>query len=998
MKLKNIVVIILLLLNCVVFAQKTQTSAATLIMEAAYMKEISPLIGKELIPQKPKVGPINPRRTNVNKIVPGKGYPRGQDKLLAKQKSQRTLRAGKAPSQTFTVATANQSPSDPTGAVGPNHYVSAKNYSFAIHDKTGNVLLPSTSLENLFPGESLGDPIVFYDSFADRFVITQFSDTPNGFLVAVSRGSDPVNSGWFTYRFITDSFPDYTKFSVWSDGYYVTANKDQGAQQTSEVVFVIERDKMLVGDPSARMIGFPLPGANIAGFYSPAAFNAIGKTLPPRGEAKIIYYQDDEWLDVPEDALKLWTINTNWIRPDLSTITEAEVLNVSSGQITPFDSTFDGGSSFSNIPQPGTNGNDIDALQGAVMYATNYRKFCDHNSVTLNFVVDIDNRQDLDNIAGIRWYELRQDEDGQPWYVYQEGTYASPDGKSAWCASMAMDMYGNIGMGYTTMGTVANGATADSFVSLRYTGRLDGDVLGSMTIAEQDIVIGTGIQRNGGDRYGDYAQLTVDPVDDQTFYHIGEYFEATGDNARDFVGVFKIANSVTNDIGVVSIAEPLTKATFSATETISIKIQNFGTNAQSNFPVSYTIDNGPAINEIFTGTLNPGEIVDFTFATTANLSLDKVYTINAETNLASDIQDDNDCALKSVEYIYANDLGVVQLISPVDGGGLKAEEFITISIFNFGSVAQSNFSIFYSFNGGDRVTEVFTETIAPRAFENYTFNIPVNMSEFGTYTFQIGTSLSTDEDTTNDSVDRTVEHQLCKPESNCQQFGDGIVALELANISNPTITCENGYKDFTDLVIKMDRSKEKYILTLRAGFASEDQERFSLWIDYNDNNIYEDVELIFDNEVLAEQNQDLFFNFPLSQTSTLGRHLMRIRAGDVRTNNGAPLNNPCDAMQFGTTHDYTVEIGESNSTSDEILVFQREKNKFVVSVGNPDNVLKDNIIVFSITGQVILFDEMELDANNNFIYDLDLSFRSTGMYFIRIGNKKKGKAAKIIVF
>ncbi len=87
----------------------------------------------------------------------------------------------------------------------------------------------------------MGDPIVMYDPFADRFFISQFFS--NGFLIAVSQGPNPVNSGWYTYQYPTNSFPDYPKFSVWSDGYYITANKDQSSASTSEVVFVIERDK-----------------------------------------------------------------------------------------------------------------------------------------------------------------------------------------------------------------------------------------------------------------------------------------------------------------------------------------------------------------------------------------------------------------------------------------------------------------------------------------------------------------------------------------------------------------------------------------------------------------------------------------------------------------------------------------------------------------------------------------------------------------------------------
>ena len=139
-------------------------------------------------------------------------------------------------------------PTDPTGAVGPNHYVYAFNSGFGIRDKSGNVLVPEASLATIFPGESLGDPIVVYDNYADRFIIMQFSNTPNGFLIAVGQGPDPVNDGWFTYRFNTGSFPDYEKLSIWSDGYYITANKDQNNpnnqnNQQKQDTFVYEMNR-----------------------------------------------------------------------------------------------------------------------------------------------------------------------------------------------------------------------------------------------------------------------------------------------------------------------------------------------------------------------------------------------------------------------------------------------------------------------------------------------------------------------------------------------------------------------------------------------------------------------------------------------------------------------------------------------------------------------------------------------------------------------------------
>jgi len=73
--------------------------------------------------------------------------------------------------------------------------VYAFNSGFGILDRSGNVLVPEASLATLFPNEDLGDPVVVYDNYADRFIIMQFSDTPNGILIAVCQGPDPVNDG-----------------------------------------------------------------------------------------------------------------------------------------------------------------------------------------------------------------------------------------------------------------------------------------------------------------------------------------------------------------------------------------------------------------------------------------------------------------------------------------------------------------------------------------------------------------------------------------------------------------------------------------------------------------------------------------------------------------------------------------------------------------------------------------------------------------------------------
>jgi PKD repeat protein len=458
---------------------------------------------------------VNPKRWGANTSVPGKGLPKGEDPLWQKQ-MMATKRPGKAPSLTFEAASASATPTDPTGAVGPNHFVNSWNTSFRIWDKTGTALIAAASLTTLFTTTD-GDPIVMYDKFADRFLITEFYS--NGFKVAVSKGPNPVTSGWYTYTFPTSSFPDYPKFSVWSDGYYITANKDQSSPTTSQVVFALERDKMLVGNTTAQMIGFSLPGIVNSGFYSPLGFNANGSNLPPTGNAPIVYMQDDAWTGVTVDHLKIWSINVNWTTPASSTISSPQILNTQ-----PFDGLFDAGS-FSNLPQP--SGSDIDALQATIMYMAQYRRFPTYNAAVFNFVVDLDGN---DNKSGIRWYELRQTTDGAPWTIYQEGTYAQPSGHSAFSGNMCMDVNGNIALAYTTVST-------SQYPSLRYTGRYAADPLGTMTFSEE--VIANGVQVDPSSRYGDYAQMTIDPSDDVTFWSIGEYF--SGGARKSQVGVFNFA-------------------------------------------------------------------------------------------------------------------------------------------------------------------------------------------------------------------------------------------------------------------------------------------------------------------------------------------------------------------------------------------------------------------------------------------------------------------------
>jgi len=233
--------------------------------------------------------------------------------------------------------------------------------------------------------------------------------------------------------------------------------------------------------------------------------------------------------------------------------------------------------------------------------------------------------------------------------------------------------------------------------------------------------------------------------------------------------------------------------------------------------------------------------------------------------------------------------------------------------------------------------------------------------------------------------------------SDCLRFGDGLSSFELSNISNRNIECGDGFENFTDLVINLDRSIGVYALTVQVGFAEADAEQMSLWIDYDDDTIFEEEELIISNQVIAEERIDQTFLFTLDKNAPLGTHLLRIRAGDTNTNTGADLNDPCGSMQFGTTHDYTVEIGENTNPSSDLMVISQPNNQFLITMDDPNANNTLGINIYTITGQTILSDVVEKDSNSRFSYILDMSYVSTGVYFVRLGSNKTRKSAKLLV-
>ncbi|MFM8433381.1 MAG: hypothetical protein ACKOA1_11340, partial [Bacteroidota bacterium] len=486
-------------------------------------------------------------------------------------------------------------PMDPSGAAGPLHYVQMINSTtFKVYDKsTGSVLLTST-FGNLWspatPND--GDPIVLYDKAAGRWFLAQFGQTGNKMYIAISTTGDPTGT-YYTYTFSSPEFPDYLKFSVWSDGYYMTSNQTQR-------VFAFERSAMLAGNASARAVytGFSPPQGT--GFFCPLPGDASDGTLPPSGTpCPIFSYSDNGWGTGYADAVNIYQMSVNWA-PTTPTSAITLAANV---PMAGFDASYD--ANWNDVSQPGTT-QKLDGIGGVCMYRAQWKSWSGYNTVVLNWAVKISSTQ-----RSIKWCELRQNQSTGSWSVYQEGIY-NPDASTRWMGSIAMDNNGSIGLAY-----MKTDVATTLYPGIYYTGRRTCDPLGTLPVTESLVVAGTGYQ-TGGNRNGDYAEMVLDP-DGITFWYTGEYMGGTSGTTAARTRIFSFQLPICENTAIVNIAIttgsnpqcPGTNTTFTATALNGgsapfyqwqINGINVGTNSAS-FSSS-TLSNGDMVRCIMTSNLS----------------------------------------------------------------------------------------------------------------------------------------------------------------------------------------------------------------------------------------------------------------------------------------------------------------------------------------------------------------------------------------------------------
>jgi len=409
-------------------------------------------------------------------------------------------------------------PPDPVGAVGLRHYVQMVNATkITIYDKAGNLVSGPTNLGSLWPAgdrchNNLGDPVVAYDGLADRWVLAQFAN-PHHLCFAVSTGPDPTSSYW-TYTFDVGDFPDFFKIGVWPDAYYV------GANETTYTAYAFDRSKMLEGLPAT----FQKFGG-VLNFLEPA--DVSGPTPPPSGSPGLFYtFLDDSFHGLPADVLRLYSFHVDWTAPANTTFAFVDL------PVTSFTYTVCGFFNMDCIPQGNTT-QHVDAVSEWPMYRFAYRHLPGYEAAVGTFTINAGS-----GIAAPRWFELRNQ--GAGWALFEEGTYALGDGSQRFMGSIAIDSAGDLALAYST-------SSATDAPSLRYAVRTPGDPAGTLS-SEGILQAGGGAQTglgSGGNRWGDYSALSVDPANGCDFYFTGEYYAADSTtNWSTRIGSFRLPGCV----------------------------------------------------------------------------------------------------------------------------------------------------------------------------------------------------------------------------------------------------------------------------------------------------------------------------------------------------------------------------------------------------------------------------------------------------------------------
>jgi hypothetical protein len=385
-------------------------------------------------------------------------------------------------------------PPDPHLAVGQNHIVAVVNSSLAYYTKTGTPLFEQdfdtffNSLYDQGQDKFIFDPKVIYDRHADRFVVLAIDQSNaqqrSRVLVGVSDDGNPTGN-WFLYAIDVKAtisgvacWGDYPGFGYNKDGYGIALNMFSFTDAFRGIQIVTIRKSSVLSGGAAVVTKFINTSADSFTLQVAETFDAATSKLYLTNAAST-------------SAIKIWTLDNLAGTPGAPT----------TQNVTVPSSVFPPGFS-----APSAGGRQLDELDGRLINTV----FRGGKLLTTHAV-----KATTDSRNRIRWYEFNQPDGGSA-TLDQSGEVKEPTSQDNHfhCGAITKNAAGDIGIVFTRSG-------ANIAADIMRTARKSTDPAGFMgapVLVQSSF--GSTYGFSGVNRWGDYAAITVDPVDDTKFWAI----------------------------------------------------------------------------------------------------------------------------------------------------------------------------------------------------------------------------------------------------------------------------------------------------------------------------------------------------------------------------------------------------------------------------------------------------------------------------------------------
>ena len=397
-------------------------------------------------------------------------------------------------------------PPDTMGAIGTTQYMETTNGSVTIYDRSGTVLSrvgANAFWQGMGQSGSRGDQRVLFDHYTNRWIAVGFGGTTNVVVIGVSDTANALGT-WKSTSIVGPSnrVLDYPTLAIDNKGVYIgTNNFEPGFVGTS--LFSIPKADLFGGAPTvANLTEFttPFPGPD-RGFAIQGAVNWQGN---PTNTANIVAVSRDQFDTL---TYKVQGVNA-------AGATQTAVNEVNEGAYT-----FNGPGR-----QPdGTRLVDtLDDRYSANVVQVNGKLYAVHTVTTPG-----------GQYTQLRWLVLDATTGG----LIEQGTIGGGD-YDYYQGSIAVNELGQAVIGYNRSGFQTEDLNLDGLPDGRisiFAQVLESDAGGGLDLFGDPLLLRvsdvsdyrcgprTSIDEACRQRWGDYAAVTIDPLDHDNFWVIGEY-------------------------------------------------------------------------------------------------------------------------------------------------------------------------------------------------------------------------------------------------------------------------------------------------------------------------------------------------------------------------------------------------------------------------------------------------------------------------------------------